>query len=132
MATAQPEPPDEDFRTPNQSPTASGLSEAQRSGGQGSTGATPQLDRIPLPDGFETFTIPVLQGILKEHDLPWTAPRKAILAERVRDHFENPSIHCLGRPNLQKVHETLLPGARLRAFSKLFLDLASFFQSEVV
>ena len=33
----------------------------------------------------------------------------------------------VGRPNLQKVPETLLPGARLRAFSKLFLDLASFF-----
>ena len=31
-----------------------------------------------------------------------------------------------GRPNLQKVPETLLQGARLRAFSKLFLDLASF------
>ena len=29
----------------------------------------------------------------------------------------------LGRPKLQKVLETLLLGARLRAFSKLFLDL---------
>ena len=38
----------------------------------------------------------------------------------------------LGRPNLQKVPETLLHGARLRAFSKLFLDLTLFFQSEVV
>ena len=33
----------------------------------------------------------------------------------------------LGHPNLQKEPETLLPRARLRAFSKLFLDLASFF-----
>ena len=32
----------------------------------------------------------------------------------------------VGRPNLQKVPETLLLRARLRAFSKLFLDLASF------
>ena len=38
----------------------------------------------------------------------------------------------IGRPNLQNVPETLLPGARLQAFSKLFLDLVSFFQSEVV
>ena len=38
----------------------------------------------------------------------------------------------LGRPNLQKVPETLLHGARLRIFSKLFLDLASFFGLEVV
>ena len=37
------------------------------------------------------------------------------------------ALRSLGRPNLQKVPETLLPGARLRAFSKLFLDLASFF-----
>ena len=44
----------------------------------------------------------------------------------------NVTHYFLGRPNLQKVPETLLPGARLRAFSKLFLDLASFFQSEVV
>ena len=33
---------------------------------------------------------------------------------------------------MQKVPETLLQGARLRAFSKLFLDLASFFGLEVV
>ena len=33
----------------------------------------------------------------------------------------------IGRPNLQKVPETLLLGARLRGFSKLFSDLASFF-----
>ena len=38
----------------------------------------------------------------------------------------------IGRPKLQKVPETLLLGARLRAFSKLFLDLASFFWLEVV
>ena len=37
------------------------------------------------------------------------------------------TLSIVGRPNLQKVPETLLPGARLRAFSKLFLDLASFF-----
>ena len=33
---------------------------------------------------------------------------------------------------MQKLVKTLLPGARLRAFSKLFLDLASFFGLEVV
>ena len=38
----------------------------------------------------------------------------------------------LGCPNLQKVPETLLQGARLRAFLKLFLDMASFFWLEVV
>ena len=38
----------------------------------------------------------------------------------------------LGRPNLQKVPESLLLGACLRAFSKLFLDLTSFFWLEVV
>ena len=38
----------------------------------------------------------------------------------------------LGCPKLQKLVETLLSGARLRGFSKLFLDLTLFFQSEVV
>ena len=39
---------------------------------------------------------------------------------------------ALGCPKLQKLVETLLPGARLRAFSKLFLDLTLFFRLEVV
>ena len=38
----------------------------------------------------------------------------------------------LGRPNLQKVPKTLLQGACLQAFSKLFLDMALFFPLEVV
>ena len=44
--------------------------------------------------------------------------------------ISGPSI--LGRPNLQEVPETLLLRAHLRAFSKLFLDQASFLWLEVV
>ena len=43
-----------------------------------------------------------------------------------------PGAGLLGRPNLQKLVETLLLRARLRVFSKLFLDLAFFFRSKIV
>ena len=38
----------------------------------------------------------------------------------------------IGRPKMQKFIETLLHRARLRVFSKLFLDLAFFFRSKIV